>query len=294
MRHSTINRYRGGGGPVSPSSAVAAAGFTNLKFNDDFTSAATIASSGSVNQTAGINWYWSWEAVTTGSYSMNTTGTAAGVSNGNTGGGAHASSAGGILTITGPGYPNATLCTVAGREISIAPAAGTGNWQYCGFECYMQFNPVGNTSTVASTSGWPAWWTWDVQDSSTIGFGQGPTGGAGTQTEFDIMECFGTIEWGGIANPTGFWGSAIHYPAGTTTTASTGATAPTYVDSNWHLFSVVWKAGSITSYIDNVSIGTMNTTTACPNLDSDNQRLFMILGTGIGWPLNIDYVRVWQ
>jgi hypothetical protein len=140
-----------------------------------------------------------------------------------------------------------------------------GNWQHGYFEAYIQYNANGSSS-----SGWPAFWSWPTQ------------GGA----EVDFLEV-------GI----NAYGGTIHYPAGQTTV---GQTWQVPRDSEWHDYGCLWQStgsgtGSLTFYIDNVQVGNpfpTGTGTSVPNMESNSQAL--ALGTGTGWPINIDYVKVWQ
>jgi hypothetical protein len=143
--------------PVAPAPAVAA-GFTHLVFEDDFTTNDTIAPT--QNAASGYKWYWSFDITSTTPWTVQTTATAASVSD--AGPGTNASPAGGILTVSGPGQPNDALITVPGWSLNngsaTLPAAGDGNWAHAYFEAYIQARIDGNSGTSPS-SGWPAFWS---------------------------------------------------------------------------------------------------------------------------------------
>src|SRR5271154_4892433 len=142
--------------PVPPAPA-AAAGFTHVVFEDDFTTNDTIAPT--QNAASGYKWYWSFDDSTVHPWSVSTTATAASIANGNTGGGNNASPHGGILTVNGPGAPNDALVTVPGWALNnagaVLPAEGNGCWSHAYFEAYIQFQIDGTDSSAPST-GWPA------------------------------------------------------------------------------------------------------------------------------------------
>lgn len=101
------------------------------------------------------------------------------------------------------------------------------------------------------------------------------------------MEVTGGVNWGSSVDPVGHDAAAIHNPGGSSVVYSAGF--PT-LDNNWHTWGCLWKAGSIQFFYDNVAVGTAHSTAGW-NLE--NTHLFAILGTGIGWPMYVDWVRVW-
>lgn len=274
-----VRHYGGAPGPA------AAAGYNTLTFSDDFTSSSTIAPTKTTS--SGYNWYWGLQAATSGNpttcWSMNTTAMASSISNGNSGGGSYASINGGILTITGPAFPNDALMTIPGWALNtggaVRPAAG--NWQYGYFEGYLQFNTTHITGVQAN--GWPAFWMWGAEGLNSEGFVSSALNA--TTTEFDLIEAFGTIFGGGA----GSWGSAVHQPAGSTTVYSTSLTN---ADNNWHQYGILWTPGNIAFYLDNALQGSHSTS----GWSIATQHMFMIMGTGnqSGGQMNVDWVRVWQ
>jgi hypothetical protein len=271
--------------PVAPP-AAAAAGFTTLVFEDDFTTTDTIATTQSA--ASGYKWYWSFD-ITAPVWSVNTTATAATLANGNAGGGPNASPKGGILTLTGPGFPNSALITVPGGALNnsgaVLPAEGSGCWSHAYFEAYLQFKIDGNTLPDQST-GWPAFYSWSVQALGNFGFASSSLMAA-SYTGIDFMESYGSP---------GNWAAELHqWPANAT---SDGVTQHT--DDNWHTYGCLWTAtgtgtGQVRFYFDGVQVDqTVITGINQMQFSLESMDLFLALGTGVSWDLNVDWVRVWQ
>ena len=144
-----------------------------------------------------------------------------------------------------------------------------------------------------ATGTWPAFWLLGANCQTTnpfsgdLGFGGCPLISQTGYIEADLVECFGGASgWCQfhVANP-GFGvgnGCDVDYP----------------VDTNWHTFTTVWTASSISQYMDGVL-----QTTCHQNL---NGPMFLIIqtqtGGGGGTPnnsllparLEVDYVKVTQ
>jgi hypothetical protein len=285
-----------GGLPVgcyssSPPAPAAAAGFTHLVFEDDFTSASTIAPS--QNAASGYKWYWSFQVSSQPvPWSVQPLATAAGY--GDAGPGNCASPTGGILTVNGPGEPNAALITVPGWTLNNAnatlPAKGDGNWAHAYFEAYIQTRIDGNSSPDAS-SGWPAFWSWSVQALKNFGFG-GSDLTTAAYSEIDFFETYGTI----FSNKPGNWTATMHqWPANV---SSDGHTQHT--DGDWHTYGCLWTStgpgtGQVKFYYDGSQVdNTVNTGTGQTQFSLEGLSLFLALGSGNGWNMNVDWVRVWQ
>jgi hypothetical protein len=276
---------------TSAPAAAAAAGFNTLVFEDDFTTADTIAPAPST--ASGYKWYWSFDGAAD-LWSVATTATAASISNGNTGGGSNASPHGGILTLTGPGAPNDALVTVPGGALNngsaVLPAEGDGNWSHAYFEAYIQFQIDGTGTSVEST-GWPAFWSWSVEGLREYGFG-GSSLSAPAESEIDFMETYGTI----FGNTPGNWTATMHqWPANASSDGDTQHT-----DSEWHTYGCLWTStgsgtGQVKFYFDgSQGDSTVDTGTGQTQFSLESMSQFMILGTGKSWDMNVDWVRVWQ
>jgi hypothetical protein len=278
-------------GPTAPAPA-AGAGFTHLVFEDDFTTSDTIAPT--QNAASGYKWYWSFDDSTVHPWSVSTTATAATIANGNTGGGANASPHGGILTVNGPGAPNDALVTVPGWALNngsaVLPAEGQGCWSHAYFEAYIQFQIDGTDSSVEA-NGWPAFWSWSIQGLKNFGFG-GSSLTTANYSEIDFMETYGII----FGQTPGNWTATMHqWPANN---ASDGHN--NHTDSNWHTYGGLWTstgtgAGQVKFYFDGAQVdGTVDTGTGQTQFSLESMDQFIVLGSGKGWDMNVDWVRVWQ
>jgi hypothetical protein len=283
-----------GGSLTAPSQAVSA-GFTTLNFHDDFTSTSTIATT--QNATSGYKWYWAQRSGAPASpteWSVNTTATAATVSNGNTGGGSNASASGGILTLNTGLFPNANLITVPGwamnSGLTSMPPLNVGRWKHFYFECYVQFQPDFNTSAIYTSNGWPAIWFWAAEGLNDYGF---PGSGYSTSntTELDLLESFGNTTWAGGGGSSGPANSNVSNIINWQTTTNSSYATVTPLDSEWHTLGLLWTPGIITTYWDNAVVASQ---TLAPNFSAlDTQSLFLTIGTGPSWVVNFDWIRVW-
>ncbi len=276
--------------PVAPAPATGA-GFTHLVFEDDFTTNDTIATT--QNAASGFKWYWSFDITKTPTpWSVDTTATAASI--GDAGAGNNASAAGGILTVTGPGEPNDALVTVPGWSLNHAnatqPAEGDGNWAHAYFEAYMQTRPDGNSSPDAA-SGWPAFWSWSVQGLKNFGFG-GSSITAPAVSEIDFFETYGTI----FGQTPGNWTATMHqWPANASSDGHNNKT-----DDGWHTYGCLWTstgsgAGQVKFFYDGAQVdATVDSGTGQTQFSLETMSQFIVLGSGKGWDLNVDWVRVWQ
>ena len=216
------------------------------------------------------------------------------VANGNTGGGTNASPHGGILTVSGPGEPNDALVTVPGGALNnaqaVLPAEGQGCWAHAYFEAYIQFRTDGNSSTDAAT-GWPAFWSWSVQGLKNFGFG-GSSLTTAAYSEIDFMETYGTI----FGDKPGDWTATMHqWPANA---SSDGHTQHT--DEQWHTYGCLWTStgsgtGQVKFYFDGAQVDqTVDSGTGQTQFSLEGMYQFIVLGSGKGWDMNVDWVRVWQ
>lgn len=280
---------------------AAAVGFVNPVFAEDFTSPSTIATNVAQVYTPGINWYWYPGVVDNTTWNVNTTAHATGTL---------ASAQGGILTLqTSVAIGAGSLISVAGGSLNSSsgtlPPLGNGVWQHGYFEAYIQFNASGNQAgATPSTTGWPKFSTWSANDLLSFGFGGATALNAANSVETTIMENEGTITFSPYPpNTAGSWGSAlIQHPANTRLSTN----PPLVADSGWHAYGMLWRStgtgvGQVSFYLDNTLITagqgvTFPVTTGTSQVISglETMRQFMVLYTGVNWPMAIDWVRVWQ
>lgn len=284
----TINVVSAGLSAPAPASAV---GFNTLAFQDDFTTTTTIATSQFAS--SGFKWYWSLNPGLDGSgtsnWSVNTTAMASG---------SDASASGGILTVLGTGPGSDALISVPGWAANNAgtstPIPSTGVFGHAYFEAHIQFSPTGDTDGgYGPRGGWPAWWSWTVQALNMYGFSGviGPMASAGEATEVDFMESYGHV-FGGPP----IWNSSLHEwfpPGGADTVERSVTSGDQSVNSSWHTYGMRWTTNLLEVFIDGVSKGTaaVGPGTGWPALEAG--KLFLILGSGDNWPMQVDWVRVW-
>ena len=273
-----------GTGSTAPAQAQAA-GFSNLAFSDDFTDPTTIATS--TQATAGYKWYWSQQGVSSTDYYKVTTGDYLGAT--------------GVLTINrSDNRYNADLQTIPTHATG---SQRDGTWQHGYFEARIQF---ANNPTTSRGNGWPSFWTFAVQAQSPV---------AGQLTaEWDIMEAFMSRSAAQVFNTGHNWMNTSRYSTGSDTyntngtnmqVSLQGSTEPAQpTDGGWHTYGCLWWGDGVTGYIqcyfDDHLIVHENGKTTFPTgqgaglsaQESDN--MYMLLGTATGWPINVDWVRVWQ
>jgi Glycosyl hydrolases family 16 len=265
---------------------ASAAGYVSLKFGDDFTADATIAPNHSV--TSGYDWYWAdWGGapVKGVNYTVNA-GWRAGDSNmaaqGVAGDGGNASPNGGIIKLQG-GASNATFLSCSGQSTQI-PTVGV--FQHGYFEAYIQYRP-GDCTAAKCANGWPAFWSWSVENMRGLGFGSSPL--SAPYTEIDFLEYAvgqNGLAWGGAALHGSMSGGPYNIK-----------TPGVVIDNNWHTIGCLWTPGKLQFYYDNAPVGSAVVTSAA--LEAAHQ--FIMIGSGLhvdpsqqSIPMFVDWVRVWQ
>jgi Glycosyl hydrolases family 16 len=289
----TSDPRSGTGTSGKPPPQAVNAGYTNLVFNDDFTNTSTIATSQYATQ--GFYWYWAQrygKPASPSEWVVNTTATAASISNGNSGGGNNASTSGGILQIKTGNFPNANIISVPGwamnNGMTPLPAMGKGHWKHCYMEAYIQYIPDQNASVNYQQTGWPAYWSWAAEGIGDYGF---PGSGlhCPNTIEVDFLEQFGNAKWddGSSSQKTQWSAGLINHGGG-----GGGGLGGGHIDSNWHTYGFLWTPGKVSIWFDNVQQSNMTLQSGATALDQ--QSLFITIGTGPNWQMNIDWVRVWQ
>lgn len=254
-------------------SPAAAAGFTKTVFCDDFDSLSTI----DVNTTGapGYNWYTRLprrEGRTPQSdYSV----------------------ANSVLSVTAPNTYNFALT-------SMDVQTGNGNaWTFGYFEARLSFDP----NAAPKSGGWPAWWS-----NSAYHLRYDPPGHSGHYMELDFFEGNTTVrtQFAGTLHE---WANngAIHYQ-------NSNYIPPVKVNwANWHTVGVLWVPGKIDWYLDGKKLEEQKySANGLPqplartmirgpepvglfsSLDTEKLGEQMILGSAQGWPLNVDWIRVWH
>lgn len=277
---------------ISPPAQAVAAGFNASVFNSDFTSTSDVATTSGA--ASGAKWYWSG-VNSTSQFSINT-GAGSGVTAGATG----------VLTLLGSSVNFADA--LSSLPSSQNGATGTGTFKRGYFEARMQFGHL--VAGAGSFAGWPSFWLFQ----SALG-----AASAGVMTsEVDIMESFpqGT---GAVGNNSLFAHTMHNWlssSAGYTATDEFNTNSNNFdslhqgADDAWHIHGCLWTgsdtACQISFYLDNVLLtspsggGTQffNFTTAQAMTAGMNAlppaHMIMHLGCATtGWPVNVDWVRVW-
>lgn len=253
--------------------AAESAGFTKMVFCDDFDSLSTI----DVHTTGapGFNWYtrmpFNRGRTSETDYSVSNS----------------------VLSVTDDDNYNWGIA-------SIDPKTGSGKaWNFGYFEARLSFDP----NAAPDGPGWPSWWA-----DSAYHFRYETQDTGGLFEELDFLEVpranrqafAGTLhEWA--------QGMAVHYRN------SENYARASVNWGQWHTVGVLWVRGSVIWYLDGKPvikqqysqhapprpIGLQKGTIPSPagvfaELDSERLGEFMILGSAKGWPLNVDWVRVWH
>jgi hypothetical protein len=214
----------------------------------------------------------------------------------------------------------ATAYSVANSALRLSAATYMTNWGLASgdaktgeghtftfgyFEARIDFNP-----TLAPLGqGWPSFWAVSANKAEFTNVS--PYG------ELDFFEAFPQTSPG---NYYGAFGGTIHDWRGSTQTGYTDYInnpddTPTGANwTQWHVVGCLWLKGQVTWYLDGNALFTERysaSTTGSPTafnvtgggsapvgvfnvLDTEPLGMMLILGTGPAWPMNVDYVRVWQ
>lgn len=288
----------GGTSLAAPPEALAA-GFSSLSFRDDFGSLDSIdlADTGK----AGYGWYTRlpFEGGSKTNASCLTVG-------------AHTDAAGvrsdSVLTINQDHWNwNQALYSVHQSDVG-------QSWQYGYFEarlCYpdrvgaMPLMPM--QDVPASVAGWPSWWS--VARRHITGNELKHTDGSNRYLELDFHEFYSSATqdaaYGGR-----LVGTVHDWYSGTSHRTSDGDQYGPKIDdvAKWHTYGCLWEPGRMTWFLDGVkahSIAYSANAAPVPNAvgnpagtfaiaDTDTQGVALALGTGNGYPMHVDWVRVWR
>jgi hypothetical protein len=262
-------------GTAAPAAAQSA-GFNDLVFCDDFNSTSTIDVNGSGS--SGYNWYtnlpFGWGQTQASAYSVSDS----------------------VLTVTSTGS------TANWGLSTMDPKTGNGHtWIFGYMEARISFDPtLGPQST-----GFPAVWAFSAHHVRSNNTDIWP--------EMDIFEA-NTPKNESYSGD--FWGTLHQWQNSSTINyQSSNNRQSTNVDwSQWHTVASLWVQGQVTWYLDGVPLMTQQYSSQAPPsplanttnginptpagvfniLDTQNPGMELILGSGSGWPLKVDWVRVWQ
>jgi hypothetical protein len=180
------------------------------------------------------------------------------------------------------------------------------------FEAEISFNP--QDAINANFAGWPSFWALAREHITGSAQWPGQIAGYDHFIEADFfeyesyphtkqLESYGSTlhDWSGV------WTPATGYPTNISSDPLVAAPTGT-VFTNYHKYGMLWIPATSTTqgyakfYFDNVQVGKTvtwdlftNQTPASfpPFAIMDKQHLVLILGTGVGIPMNVNSVNVW-
>jgi hypothetical protein len=285
----------GGGGTLTAPTIAANAGYHTLVWSTDFVNANEIATADGQGYGSTQKWFRGGNYPNYAGWTVQPTWHAQDIPLGQ-GAGSNASAAGGVLVLSGgtPTTSNSFITSIP-RGTNSVPSGGAaqGIFNKVYIECYMAYDPNAyGGSRPLSTFWFPAFWSWTVEGYGS-GFGPSAPGLTATSTEIDFFEDTSNVDFGGGPDPVGKNGHGGFFPGGGG--AGTGFDGGSFATSNtqWHTIGFLWdQSNNITFYKDGVQSGGA-TAMSSVNGAFANQHIFIILGTGAGWPLYVDWVRVW-
>jgi beta-glucanase (GH16 family) len=62
----------------------------------------------------------------------------------------------------------------------------------------------------------------------------------------------------------------------------------------FHTYGCLWTPDKVVWYFDNKPVTTVSTGPGTPFTAIEKEHMFIMLGTGRNWPMDVDYVHVWQ
>lgn len=252
--------------PLAPAPAVSG-GFKRLDFNEEFTLSSAVSPNGQGQHT----WYpytFYGNKVPSSFYK---------VSNG-------------ILTVYDGNF-NGTVATAAPDPTGRTPYLGR-TWRHGYFEARIRVNPS-QAPAISIKNLFPAFWS-DVIEHAT---GKDNVNGKWQWAELDFMEAVFNVtgsqgysttihQWTGLGpnlteDKYNSENNFFRFPAGT--------------DFNqFHKFGCLWTPGRITYYFDDKPGPTVSWVPGGTFSILDEQNIYLILGSGANWPMEVDWVRVWK
>ncbi|PNG24193.1 hypothetical protein CR492_20075 [Methylocella silvestris] len=219
----------------------------------------------------------------------------------------------GVLTINpneSSNYQIATAAPSSNAQGYVGQAFGGG--------FYIEGKIALKSAQVDTTKGWPAFWSNALEELTGKAQWPGQVTGYNHHIENDFFEYYGT-SGGGVKT----FGMALHdwygllnktCPGYCKVTNTNGVVQVGAVDwTQFHTIGQLWipgtsannNQGSVTTYFDGVAtpnvVKWVNQGNGVPAPSGtfvasiqDKQNLVVILGTGVGSPMRVQYVRVWQ
>jgi beta-glucanase (GH16 family) len=153
-------------------------------------------------------------------------------------------------------------------------------WQHGYFEASILF-----CSTCSQGHGWPSFWSSSIELATHQISESAPAG------ELDFFEYY--VSGGYRAYLT-----TVHQASGTTKGVQNPNNVPTVPSGTnygtWHIYGCLWTPNEVRWYFDNNLVETVKTGPGTPYTALEQEKMFLILGSGVNWPMYVDYVHVWQ
>jgi hypothetical protein len=177
-----------------------------------------------------------------------------------------------------------------------ALACNTGKglaFQFGYFECRMKYENR-FSPRVAKGQSWPAFWANGIE---------GPQNRTSTYTELDFVEAYPIAsspyvsiactmhEWTRGWNPDGTPSGKNHDHFNHSNTIG----APPHLkQDDFNVFGCLWSPKKVQWFINNYPIIEVVVGPDTPYPSAVKNAMYLVLGTGKNWPLQIDWVHVWQ
>lgn len=163
---------------------------------------------------------------------------------------------------------------------TVSPQNTVQTWQHGYFEARIRF-----CSTCGHGAGWPSFWSTSIEHAT----GQIPE--QNPSAELDIFEYY-------VAGKTHAYLTTVHQTQGDNKGLQNANNVPamskTENYATWHVYGCLWTTNEVRWYFDNKLITSVKTGPGTQFTALEQSRMFLILGAGYQWPMDVDYVRVWK
>jgi beta-glucanase (GH16 family) len=153
-------------------------------------------------------------------------------------------------------------------------------WQHGYFEARILF-----CSTCSQGHGWPSFWSASIERAT----GQIPE--SAPSAELDVFEYY-------VSGGYRYYLTTVHQASGMAKGVQNLNNVPTVPSGTnygaWHIYGCLWTTNEVRWYFDNNLVETVKTGPGTPYTALEQEKMFLILGTGLNWPTYVDYVHVWQ
>jgi beta-glucanase (GH16 family) len=163
---------------------------------------------------------------------------------------------------------------------TVSPENTVQAWEHGYFEARIAF-----CSTCSQGHGWPSFWSGSIARA---------TGQIPESAPFAELDFFEYYVWEGYKA----YLTTVHQASGTgkgVQNYNNNPTVPSGTNfASWHIYGCLWTPDEVRWYFDNKLVETVKTGPGTPYTALEQEKMFLILGTGVNWPMYVDYVHVWQ